>query len=304
MPYQASVCTCPTCTRDRAQYPDYLDYDESNESDEYYPDDDFEGVDRREGRVIQYHGYRPDPLVFHGKGPLYLGMELEVIAPSSLEGWYGLEQYAARVQRKLGDDVAWIQEDSSIPFGFELTSHPMSYRWAMREFPWNVLDDLSVDGFRVNHNVGLHVHVSRAAFSSECHLYRWMKMIYRNARQVQHLARRESGEWASFDPRFRSQVRAHMKGHDPYYSDTRYQAINPMNRDTLEVRVFASSLAAGEVKAALAFVASTVTYTRGLDASKIIKERGWAWSTYVDWLRGQPRYRPILDELEALSCVS
>jgi hypothetical protein len=99
-------------------------------------------------------------------------------------------------------------------------------------------------------------------------------------------------------------VKRYMKGHRDSYYDTRYQAINPTNRDTLEVRVFASSLEPREVKAALAFVASTVEYTRGLDASQILHNGGWAWSSYVEWLRSHDEYRPILDELEALSCVS
>ncbi|HSJ75495.1 MAG TPA: hypothetical protein VK899_04835, partial [Gemmatimonadales bacterium] len=89
-----------------------------------------------------------------------------------------------------------------------------------------------------------------------------------------------------------------------YIPWNRYQAINPVNDQTLEVRVFASSLRPREVKAALAFVASTVEYTRDLDANKILTERGWAWSSYVDWTRERPQYRPITEELEALSCVS
>lgn len=290
MPYETvERCNCALC-RSRSDNDREYEYDDDDSYDDDY---DYE-------RVIQRHGYRPEVLEFRGRGPVYLGMELEVNAPT---GRYG--RLAARVQEDLGD-VCWLQEDGSISCGFEITTHPMSYRWAIKYFPWDVLDRMTELGFYTSRDVGLHVHVSRAAFTSECHLYRWMKFIYRNAVQVQNLARRRNSEWASFDPHFRQSVRKYMKGHDPYEMDTRYQAVNPLNRDTLEVRVFASSLEPREVKAALAFVASTVEYTRDLDANRIIKERGWAWSTYVEWLRAPERdvYRPILDELEALPCVS
>jgi hypothetical protein len=84
----------------------------------------------------------------------------------------------------------------------------------------------------------------------------------------------------------------------------RYQAVNPLNSETLEIRVFASSLRPSEVRAALAFAAATVEYTRDLDANKIIGSNGWGWSTFVGWLRQHDEYRPLLDELETLLCVS
>lgn len=278
------------------------DYEDSDDSDEYYDSDSSE-----EQRDIWYHGYKPRP-VFHGDGPVYLGMELEVEAPDTYSR--SLESYARKVRQSLGD-VVYLQEDSSINYGFEVTTHPMSYSWAMENFAWDALEAMEKLGFRTHSDVGIHVHVSRAGFMSDCHLYRWMKFIYRNERQVSTLARRRYSQWASFAPEYRKQVKRYMKQEDYLRNggewggyDNRYQAINPNNRNTLEVRVFASSLRPREVKAALAFVASTVEYTRDLDANKIIQGNGWAWSSYVEWLRPHDTYRPLTDELEALACVS
>ena len=178
------------------------------------------------------------------------------------------------------------------------------------------LDTLADEGCRTHEGVGLHVHVSREAFDGECHLYRWMKFVYRNEQSISVLARRNSPEWASFHNDHRRAIKHMIKvedmrrGYDrnghylPGAATARYQAINPLNLRTLEVRVFASSLRPSEVKAALAFVAATVEYTRELDANKIIQARGWAWSSFVDWLRQHDAYRPLLDELETLSCAS
>lgn len=295
----------------------------AGESDLYpYPDDDRDEYDDDRPEydtesVIQSHGYRPDPLIFYGDGPMYLGMELEIHANGSVfsgyNGYRGLERYARKVQEAFGE-VIYIQEDGSVSDGFEVTSYPMSYKWAMEHFPWDVLRTMADDGCWTDRNVGLHVHVSRAAFKSECHLYRWMKFVHRNAEQVMTLARRRNSRWAPFEAHHRGAIKDYVKGPvkgartdgwgGSYVDWDRYQAINPVNRDTLEVRVFRSSLDPSEVQAALAFVAASVEYTRDLDANKIIKERGWAWSSFVDWLKGRDEYRVLLGVLEGLSCVS
>lgn len=306
---RALGCTCAWCIED-ARNTLMTAQDDDDDSDPDYFDDDSDGSDDDGSETIRYHGYKPRP-VFHGDGPVFLGMELEVEAPGD---YYSrgpsLESQAKRVARDLGD-VCYLQEDSSIGYGFEITTHPMSYEWAMENFAWSALDAMRDRGFRTHDNVGIHVHVSRAGFSSDCHLYRWMKLIYRNARQVQTLARRHSSEWASFAPEYRAQVKRYMKQEDYLRNggqygqyDNRYQAINPNNRNTLEVRVFASSLRPREVKAALGFVDSTVEYTRNLDANAIIRADGWGWSSFVDWLDGHSEYQPLRDELGALSCVS
>lgn len=299
MPYgypdEMDPCLCSICRRERALMESGEYDDESGDSGEYEYAEPY-----RSDRVIQYHGYKPRP-VFYGEGPMYLGMELEVECPDRGE----LDSWAREVQARMGESV-YIQEDSSINYGFEITTHPMSYSWAMENFAWNALKYMKDKGFSTHSRVGIHVHVSRTGFASECHLYRWMKFVYRNEAQVSRLARRRKSDWASFDPHFRAQVKRYVKKEDYLrgYTDDRYQAINPNNPNTLEVRVFASSLRSREVKAALAFVASTVEYTRHLDANAIIRGNGWAWSSYVEWLRQHDEYRPLMEELEALTCVS
>jgi putative amidoligase enzyme len=262
--------------------------------------------------ALHSHGWRPRTgWEYKGDGPVYLGMELEV----EISDLQDENDYAERVQELMGDAV-YLQEDSSIGHGFEITTHPMSYAWAMAQFPWDALETLSDEGCSTHNEVGLHIHVSRSAFSGECHLYRWLKFIYRNEQQVSQLARRRYSRWASFDQAHRRAVKHMLKTEDmqrgydrhghylPHAAVARYQAVNPLNEKTLELRVFASSLRPGEVQAALAFAAATVEYTRDLDANKIIQGNGWAWSTFVDWLRQHDEYRPLLVELEALTCVS
>jgi hypothetical protein len=195
-------------------------------------------------------------------------------------------------------DLGYLKEDSSLNDGFEIVTHPMSYEWAMAHFPWQMLTELDRLGCDTPSNTGIHVHVSRAAFDTPGHTYRWMKFIYRNQAQVTTLARRSSSWYAAFTEQDRRAVKSYAKGG----SGDRYRAINTQNIDTFELRIFASSLKPREVQAALGFAAASVEYTRDLTVRQII-DGGWTWAAFVDWLAEHPAYEPLARELEALACV-
>lgn len=246
------------------------------------------------GRVRSY-SYKPDPR-FHGEGPLYLGLELELIVPD--------DRYSDAVTaatNRLGR-LGYLKKDSSIqPTGFELVTHPLSYRFAMEEFPWTLLCELDNLGCTVDDNVGLHVHASRAGFASPAHVYRWMKLLYRNEADVATLARRRS-RYAPFDRAARARARDTAKDHKHAVGLDRYQAINPHPRHTLELRVFASSLDIGQVQAALAFTAASIAYTSHL-AIGDIRSGGWEWSRFAEWVADRSEYAPLTAEMEALACA-
>ncbi|MDN2496233.1 hypothetical protein FHY52_05910 [Nocardia nova] len=242
------------------------------------------------------YSYKPEP-DFHGTGPLYLGLELEIKTPRDV-----FDDAAELAIDRLGD-LGYLKEDGSIqPCGYELVTHPMSYKFACQQFPWSLLNRLRMLGAYTDTSVGIHVHVSRAGFSSPAHAYRWLKFVYRNESHVKVLARRDSEQWAVFDPGARARAAAHAKGETG--GAFRYQAINVCPEDTFELRVFASSLHAREVQAALAFADASVEYTRTLSAADIARRRGWEWVAFTAWLGARPEYRCLTDELEALACAS
>ncbi|BDU00976.1 MULTISPECIES: hypothetical protein [Nocardia] len=238
--------------------------------------------------------YTPE-LRFHGNGPLFLGMELEIKTPD--------RSYRDAVDTAVAHvrDLAYLKEDGSISCGFELVTHPMSYEYALERFPWQLLNRLRLLGCYTDDGVGIHVHVSRAGFSSPAHAYRWLKFVYRNEESVTTLARRSS-TWAQFSPQQRSSALEYAKGGQAGYG--RYQAINVCPEDTFELRVFASSLHPQQVQAALAFAAASVEYTRALSAADIARRRGWEWTAFTTWVRSRPVYSPLLAEMEALACAS
>lgn len=244
-------------------------------------------------RVWNYF-YRPDP-IFYGDGPLFLGMELEVVVPA--DRYDDLVAIAVDALGPLG----YLKRDSSIaPAGFEIVCHPMTYQYALTGFPWHMLADLQVMGCRTNSSVGLHVHASRAGFTGPTHVYRWMKLVYRNHAEVATLARRTSRRYAPFEPGTRARAKDLAKGAHRALDLPRNQAINPHPRDTLELRVFASSLEPQQVQAALAFTDASIHYTAELSVPQI-RAGGWEWDRFTDWLSRRLEYRPLLDELTALA---
>lgn len=261
---------------------------------------------------IHSYSYKPSPL-FHGTGPVFLGLECEVNTGDSPEPLWRISRH---VQNAVGN-VAYLKSDSSIGTGFELVTHPMSYEYALERFPWGVFADLT-GTFRVDENdsCGIHVHVSRAGFSGPGHLYRWQKFIYRNQQAVQAIARRRSSNWAAFHQTQRDMALwvaktgglheyvspdawyapAAYRGR--YFSSQRYSAINLQNAQTLEVRVFAGSLKPVEIQAALGLVNGSVEYTRTLTSESILKKGGWDFRAFADWASGKSEYASLTSEIE------
>lgn len=250
-------------------------------------------------RYVHQWNYRPS-LVFHTLGDgtdvkiiksidrtPYLGFELEV-------EFDGNHDQAAQAIADTIDGIAYLKEDGSVSAGFELVTHPMTYDYAVQRFPWQVLADMAevFDG-TAEENCGLHVHVSKAAFATPSHEYRWLLFWHRNQRVMRRLARRDSADYAAWTDEARRNAKRVAKKQDNGQDLGRYMAINTINRDTHEVRIFASTLDVSQVQAALALVAGSVEYTRRLDSNGVLKASGWLFDTFAAWAAKQPQYRPL-----------
>lgn len=249
---------------------------------------------RPAGGLINSYYYTPT-LEFRGDGPLYLGAEIEI------ETGRVLTEAAHLVSQRAGD-LIYLKSDGSISEGFEMVTHPMSYQWAIDNFPWPMLRELSDLGcYTQGADVGIHIHVSRKGFDSPAHVYRWMKFIYRNEHQVSAIARRRRSGWAQFSDESRSQHIMTCKG---ARGTERYVAINTLPDHTYEMRIFASSLVPEEVQAAFGLAAGSVEYTRKLTSQKVARDHGWSWSSFAEWIGSQPIYAPLRRQMEVLGCVS
>ncbi|MGW5569628.1 hypothetical protein ACWEVD_00385 [Nocardia thailandica] len=247
---------------------------------------------RRHPNASLWHSdYKPDP-IFHGTGPLHLGLELELHVPAD-----AFDDAVATATATLGD-LGYLKDEASVSCGFELVTHPMSYDYAISEFPWSVLPRLRLLGAFTDSEVGIHIHLSRAGFDSPAHIYRWLRLIYRNDNHVTVLARRES-QWAMFTADHIDHRHA-ARGNQCV---GRYQAVNTLPRQTFELRIFGASLYRQQVQAAFAFAHASVEYTRHLTIPDILTRGGWTWQAFTAWAADRAEYAPLTAELATLTDI-
>ena len=159
--YEDHYTVCERCGR-------HVRFDES-----YYMDDGpyvdcglcsdcYEVVRNEMETTIHDYSYKPDP-EFHGVGPEYMGVELEV------DGAGEDSDYAGRVLTILNeeDNFAYCKRDGSLDDGFEIVTHPCTLAVHRDEVPWeDAISKLKYLGY-TSHDAGtcgLHIHVSRKAF--------------------------------------------------------------------------------------------------------------------------------------------
>lgn len=273
-----------------------------DDCDEYYAD----GCSNcePESKVIHDYSYRPDA-IFHSTDKnerLFFGIEIEVEARNNLTD---ASNYAYQLE---AEELAYLKHDGSLNHGFEVVTHPMSH-----DFFKNEADDFFkvMEGLRTDYRVkswdtstcGLHIHISRSGFNGGAHMHRFLNLVYSNQEFYEALAGRSSDQWAKFtDIMTRDYVRdeegnrivdVDASGYKSYrFTDKRsfrnkldsnrgsdrYSAINCLNRETLEMRIFRGTVNSDTIKAHLDLAHASVEYTRTMSV-KDIREGGSLTST-------------------------
>ena len=278
---------CQDCT-DRGAY--WCD-----DCDEYNAD----GCDRCDDmssdgiRLIHDYSYRPDA-IFHSTNKderLFFGIEIEVEAKDDLRE---SAEYAHQLESM---DLAYLKHDGSLSNGFEIVTHPMSHDFFKNEAGdfFAVMEGLrSQQGIRVKswdtRTCGLHIHISRTGFSGGAHMHRFLNLVYTNPDFYSTLAGRTSDQWAKFtdiikreyardangdrvpDPLGGYEIetkRTFMHKLDNERNSDRYSAVNTLNRETLEMRIFRGSVNGDTIKSQLDLAHASVEYTRNLTVQDV-----------------------------------
>lgn len=254
--------------------------------------------------VLDFKGATGDP------GQPFFGVEIELTA--------GDPRRMVREAAALLGHHFYFKSDGSISRGFELVTHPMSYSWAMNEWPWHGWEILAARGIGSDETTGMHIHVNKLAFGAASHDLRWLTFFYRNRAMVEKIARRNGSSYARFDGsesklivpikktgiqrcgkcdvclRFGNRRNSYGE-YECRHRLQRYAAINLTNEYTYEARVFASSIHPVHIKGALALMASTIEYTRTLTSAQILKQGGYDWNVFLEWVAERPEYAPLTD---------
>ena len=245
-------------------------------------------------RLIHDYSYRPDA-IFHSTNKderLFFGIEIEVEARDNLRE---SAEYAHQLESM---DLAYLKHDGSLNNGFEIVTHPMSHDFFKNEAGdfFAVMEGLRTrEGIRVKswdtRTCGLHIHISRTGFNNGSHMHRFLNLVYSNPEFYSTLAGRESDQWAKFTDIYRKEYVRDSNGeripHDEGYgyqvkttrqfkhkldserNSDRYSAVNTLNRETLEMRIFRGTVNGDTIKSQLDLAHASVEYTRNLTVQDV-----------------------------------
>lgn len=180
---------------------------------------------------------------------LFAGVELEVTMPKWGDSADALYKYF-QAQRWLylkGDGS--IEPECDDEIGVELVTHPFTEAWykANSQEISNMLRLLrsSHCNSGADVNCGMHVHLSKAAFTSVKHLYKFVRLFYESYKFTLWFSRRDQqclDTFAKFDNDPGKLMRLARKIVTGKKSGDRYVAVNLEPHNTVEVRVFAGTL--------------------------------------------------------------
>lgn len=243
--------------------------------------------------IIKPYGYKPIPQFkttnrkqnsenyLFNNDKTFFGFELETVTDNR----NAIMPVAEMVQNELKKNV-YLKHDGSLEGkGFEIVSEPMSFNYLQQELSYEFLNILKQNNFmswdakKIGISCGIHVHVSKAGFNGNSHIYKFTQLILENKNEWVKMAGRNSKQWSSYDKNLTPILNVlHKKTYQP-----RYVAVNLSNEHTIEVRLFRGSLNETRFKSAIELVAGAVEYTRNISLTSI-KNGGLNFNSFINYL--------------------
>lgn len=281
-----------------------------------------------ESGMIQSYSTKFSPLFFHtvgDDGGLVLRTGRQIPERERNDIFMGLEFEMENIShRRRTNDIAdlfrpayesnqlMLKHDGSISDGFELVSQPHSLDAFMQHFPWHLIQEAQSQGMRgwdVGHReIGIHIHVNRGAFytrhdhrrnNASPHLLGFMTFIYKNVPSIKRIAGRNV-QYGHMSEAYLDE--AYDICRHGRMQSRRTLGINVQNNDTVELRMFRSTMRVDRVKAYLQFVEAAVRYTQTDRVSKM-RDR-FNFRQFATWCSFQERYNELnklIDEVDAVS---
>jgi len=234
-------------------------------------DDDADDTDH-----IHSHDYKPSPYFYEAPtekkthDSKYYGIELEV------------ERDGHSVLANPNEDYFYYKNDGSLDDGHEVVSHPATWDWLQaNKAYWSKICAWRSSGYLSGdtETCGMHVHMSRAAFST-FHLYKVMRFFYDNPQFILKISRRKSSslqQWAALGAVSDLILKVKVK-----YGKRKFEAINLCNKHTIEFRIFKGTLNPITFWANLEFLESLYHYTKDISARATKAMSVAGYKAYVD----------------------
>jgi len=187
--------------------------------------------------------------------------------------------------RKMSQALYKLSENESIFFqerdgslseeGIEIITHPFSD--PLHSVPWGeILKAMKHNGYKsgnTSQSTGIHIHFSTAPFGKKRELMEAKMVLFFSIHEerIESIARRSSERW--------SQVKKIMKPideadclnalRDSKRYGNRYEAVNLMNRNTIEIRVFKGTNNLKTLLATISFVKTIVEFCQKASVAEV-----------------------------------
>jgi len=205
---------------------------------------------------IQLYETKP-VMAFHGKPPHYYGIELECELVSKASEERGGK--AQEVVDLLPPDFAVLKEDGSLSCGFEICTQPATVEEHKIRFD-KFFEKLPAGIHSFNTaNCGLHIHCSKKPLS----LLTIAKIVVfvnetNNQEFVETIAGRKSCRYSCIQKKEYATVKSQIT--NGRARGERYEAVNLLNKDTIEFRIFKGTLKRESFYKALEFCDSLIRF--------------------------------------------
>lgn len=236
--YEYNYVTCESCCRLVPRE------DVCYDNDYPYCEDCYEKI---RNSIIHSYDYKPEP-IFYGSGNLFYGVELEIDEGGECSD--NAEELLKIANQH--DNVLYAKHDGSISEGFELVSEPCTLEYHLNNFSWEAVMNAAVNMGYLSHctdTCGLHIHVSRSAFGKtydeqEEVIARIVYFVEHYWNEMVRFSRRTKGNLNRWAAKYATISDSAKKT----YTDAkkknlgRYVAVNLINNNTVEFRLFRGTL--------------------------------------------------------------
>lgn len=242
----------------------------------------------RHQNIIHDYAYKPSP-VFHGEGPVYFGVELEVDIDR--------DSAVSVIDFSDDEDLFYLKEDGSVN-GYEIVTHPASLEHHLTEMPWKkVLSDLKENGGKSHDtkSCGIHVHISRKAFT-DSEISRLVAFVNINESWFSTFARRNSEQWAKYKP-------YNGNAKQDFDQSARYEAVNLKNRNTIELRIFRGTLKLETVFAILQLCDCLTKFIKTVSIASVVQKPAAILDKFKTFIRSS-KHTELIDYCESKNLLN
>jgi len=203
------------------------------------------------------------------KNLLYFGAEIEVECSHGFSG--SRNNVIRKISDEFGSELLYGKHDGSLSHGFEYVTHPFSWDWFLKnKYRFNKLFSMSrLHELHATRSCGVHIHMSKKAFTSY-QLYKFMHFINHDENRVfvNRVCGRDitDNEYCSAVNNEHTIIKV-AKDKERYMA-RRNSAVNLMAINTVEVRIFASTIWANVFYSYLEFLHSLYNFTNKNNCKK------------------------------------